>query len=114
MGASDALGDCAQGSIGLAIIVEAVFGRGDEIGPALPFTHQPGSGAHSYPMRRGDAAGFGEGLGQSPKPPSRGVVQAAMRLFLEPVGNAPGQQVTAEPLGRRHLVKAASGIAQRR
>ena len=112
MRAGNVVGDRAQGPVGLALIGEAVLGRGDEIGPAVPGTYQPGAGAYSCPMLRGDAAGLGEGLSQGPKTPARGLAHAALRVCLEPVGEVPEQQVAAEPR-RRSSMPAAPFAAQR-
>ena len=71
MRARDALGDSGQGTIGLPVVIEAAFGRGDDMGPASPFAHQPRSGAHLGAVLRGDAAGLGEGFGQGPETPPR-------------------------------------------
>ena len=64
MRAGDALGDRAQGSIGLAVIGKTAFGCSDDIGPALPGAHQPRAGAQRGAGLRSDTAGLGEGLAQ--------------------------------------------------
>ena len=37
MRTGDPLSDSTQGTIGFAVKIEAAFGRGDDMGPALPF-----------------------------------------------------------------------------
>ena len=71
MRTGDPLSDSTQGTIGFAVKIEAAFGRGDDMGPALSFAHQPRSGAHLGAVLRGDAAGLGEGFGQGPETPPR-------------------------------------------
>ena len=104
-----------KATIGLAVIVETAFGCSDDIGPALPVAHQPRAGAHRCPLLIwGDAAGLGKGLGQGPKAPLRGLGEPTVGLFLKPVGDAPDEQVAAEPPGRGYPVMAAPFAAQRR
>ena len=93
MRARDALGDSGQGTIGLPVVIEAVFRRGDDMGAASPFAHQPCAGAHLGAVVGGDPTGLGEGLGQGPKPPPppwralRGPVPGAYRRCRASAGH---------------------------
>ena len=114
MRARDALGDSGQGTIGLSVVIEAAFRRGDDMGAASPFAHQPCAGAHLGAVVGGDPTGLGEGLGQDPKPPPRRLGEPSVDLFLELIGDSAHQQVTAESPGRGRPVMAPPCIAQRR
>ena len=113
MGAGDTPGDTAQGAIQLTGVLEASFGDGDHVGSTAPLPHQPRARAQPRTPPGGHTAGLGEGLGQCPKAALGGLAQATVGVFLQLVGDAPDQQIAAEPPGRGCLVKTPPFITQR-
>ena len=113
MGAGDTPGDTAQGTIQLTGVLEASFGDGDHVGSAAPLPHQPRARAQPRTPPGGHTAGLGEGLGQCPKAALGGLAQATVGVFLQLVGDAPDQQIAAEPPGLGCLVKTPPFITQR-
>ena len=97
MRAGDRVGDLRQRRIGLAVIFKAVLRRLDRMCPAAPFPHQPRSRSEVRTIIGLYASVRLQHLGQCQKFPPRRLAEAAMGQFLEAIGDAADQEVTAQP-----------------
>ena len=113
VGPRDLLGDRRERGMRTPAIFEAILGHGHDIGLIPPFPHQPCPRPKSRARIGPYTAGLGELLGQPPKPPTSGVGQVAMGIFLDAVGDAPNQEIAAEATWWRRLMPTPPRLPKR-
>src|ERR1700747_3559864 len=94
----DPLGDYAQRTIGLPLILKPVVANEDGVGVATPLTDQCRARLEGGAQIGGRAAVFALS-GQSLQAAPQGPAGSAIALLLEPMTEDSDQQIATEPLG---------------